>query len=90
MNCRFHVLPCVVYISVVILCTVLATFQPKVVVACYSLNHYYISTSGSAAAILDHFQLPIRDVHSIVGLLDPLNKEISVEISLLSRLQNEV
>ena len=39
-NCRFHVVPCVVYISVVILCTVLATFQPKVVVACYSLNHY--------------------------------------------------
>ena len=46
-NCRFHVVPCVVYISVVILCTVLATFQPKVVVACYSLNHYYYKPKQS-------------------------------------------
>ena len=51
------------------------------------------STSGSAAAILDYFPLPVSshsDVHSTVGLLDPQNIGIAVEISLLSRLQADI
>ena len=51
------------------------------------------STSGSAAAILDYFPLPVSshsDVHSTVGLLDPQNIGIAVEISLLSGLQADI
>ena len=51
------------------------------------------STSGSVAAILDYFPLPVSshsDVHSTVGLLDPQNIGIAVEISLLSGLQADI
>ncbi len=45
------------------------------------------------AATLDYLPLPVRlhsDVRSTVGLLDPENMGIAVEISLLSRLQAEI
>jgi hypothetical protein len=51
------------------------------------------STSGSAAAILDYFPLPVSshsDVHSIIGLLDHKNIGIADEIWLQSRLQAEI